>query len=337
VNTSTTGSDPVVVGYREMKSTVGVDRSFFKVLFASLGYNTQIEDPFTYKGPLDPALQTLIISYPELITQLDFRDDRIHPHKGVFLSNSLQVAGGPFLGHATDLKVEPEVRTYVPVARRVTFATRASLGFLFPSNYGDVVRNHLDPVNDPITDANRAERTRDVEIVFFRGFFSGGASSNRGFPIRGVAPHGVVPFLNPATASQQIAQSCVPTAANGYTPDPATCSVPIGGFTLWELSNELRFAISGPFSAATFCDMSDVSPHPVDIRLTHLHLSCGLGARYETPVGPIRLDVGYRVQPAQVLGFKDEQAVFNSDKVEGLPPTILGAPIAIAIGIGEAF
>jgi outer membrane protein insertion porin family/translocation and assembly module TamA len=337
VNTAETGSAPVVVGYREVKSAVGVDRSFFKVFFASLAYNTQVEDPFTYKGPLDDTLRTLILSYPELTTQLDFRDDRIHPRKGVFLSNSLQVAGGPFLGHASDVKVEPEVRTYVPITRRVTFATRASLGFLLPFNYGDVVRNHLDPTNDPVTDANRADRVRDIEIVFFRGFFSGGANSNRGFPIRGIAPHGVVPFLNPATAAQQIAQKCVPTASNNFTPDPATCSIPIGGFTLWELSNELRFAVSGPFSAATFCDMSDVSPHPVDIRPTHLHLSCGLGARYETPVGPIRLDVGYRVQPLQVLGFRSEDAVVKSDPVEGVQPKLFQVPIAIAIGIGEAY
>jgi outer membrane protein assembly factor BamA len=337
VNTTSTGSDEVVVGYHEMKSTIGVDRTFFKFLYVSLGYNTQIEDPFTYKGPLDPALRTLVISYPELITQLDFRDDRIHPHKGIFLSNSVQVAGGPFLGDAIDLKIEPEVRTYVPVHRRVTFATRASLGFLFPSNYGDVVRNHLDPLNDPITDANRAERVRDIETVFFRGFYSGGASSNRGFPIRGVAPHGVVPFLNPATASQQLALKCEPTPANNFTPDPATCSIPIGGFTLWELSNEFRFNVSGPFSAATFCDMSDVSRHPADIRLAHIHMSCGVGARYETPVGPIRLDIGYRIQPLQVLGFKSETEVFQKDPVEGLPPRIFGLPLAIAVGIGEAY
>jgi outer membrane protein insertion porin family/translocation and assembly module TamA len=146
-----------------------------------------------------------------------------------------------------------------------------------------------------------------------------------------------VPFLNPATASQQIALRCEPTKENNFSPDPATCSIPIGGFTLWELSNEFRITIAGPFSTALFCDMSDVSPQLVDVRLNHLHMSCGLGARYDTPVGPIRLDIGYRIQPMQVLGFASEDDASIADPVEGRPPKLLGAPIAVAIGIGEAY
>ena len=332
VKTRPSPDDPVV-GYAELKVGAGADRAFGK-FYAALGHNVQLEAPFAYKGALDPALKTLLVSYPSLTTSLDFRDDRIHTHKGIYLANELQVAGGPFGGDAQDVKVQPEVRTYIPLGKKVTFATRASVGFLFSSNYGDVVQNRL---AEPLTDANRAARVRDIETVFFRGFFSGGSTSNRGFPIRGIAPHGVVPFLNPQTASQQVRLNCDPSAQNNFSPDPASCSIPIGGFTLWELSNELRFAIAGPFHAATFCDMSDVSPHPGNIRLSHLHLSCGIGARYETPVGPIRLDVGYRIQPAQVLGFASEQAVARSDPTEGTPTTLLGVPIAIAFGIGEAY
>ena len=324
------GNDDPVVGYYEFKGATGVDRTFGK-LFASLGYNAQVEQPFAYKGALDPDLKLLVITYPELIAHLDFRDDRIHPHKGVYLENGLQVAGGP--GLATDVKIEPEVRTYIPIAKKITFATRATVGFLFPANYGDFIRNHL---NDTPPTVTRAERVKDIETVFFRGFFSGGASSNRGFPIRGIAPHGVVPFLNPATAAQQVRSRCDPTAADFNPSDPG-CLISIGGFTLWELSNELRFNVVGPFSAATFCDMSDVSPHPGNVRLDHMHLSCGLGARYETPVGPIRLDVGYRVQPFQVLGSANEAEVYSKDHSEGIQPTLFGVPVAIAFGIGEAF
>ena len=330
-----TETDEPVVGYTEFKGAAGLDRTFGK-LFVGFGYNAQVEYPFAYKGTLDPALRTLVISYPELVTRLDFRDSRLHPKKGIYLANALQVAGGPFQGDVRDVKVQPEVRTYLPIRRRVVFATRAALGFLFASNYGDVVRNHLDPRTDPLTPENRDERVRDIETVYFRGLFSGGASSNRGFPIRGIAPHGVVPFLNPSTASRQIAARCNPTRLNP-TPDPVACAIPIGGFTLWELSNELRVAVAGPFSAAAFCDMSDVSPRAANIRLDHLHLSCGLGARYETPVGPIRLDLGYRIQPLQVLGYKDEAAVTAGEPLEGKQPTFLGVPLALALGIGETF
>jgi outer membrane protein insertion porin family/translocation and assembly module TamA len=88
--------------------------------------------------------------------------------------------------------------------------------------------------------------------------------------------------------------------------------------------------------------MGDVSPHEIGqsggLRLDHLHLSCGLGGRYDTPVGPVRVDIGYRVQPLQVLGYKDEAAAHNADlsNPNGLP-TPLGIPLALAIGIGEAF
>jgi outer membrane protein insertion porin family/translocation and assembly module TamA len=348
VQTKPNPADPVT-GYREIKGAVGVDRTFWKKLYVSLSYDVQVEDPFGYKDPVDPDLSTLIISYPELVTHLDFRDDHDHPHAGVYVANDFQIAGGFLGGEARDVKIQPEVRTYIPVARKVTFATRGSLGMLFPFNYGQVIENQL---NDPLTRGDRAARVHDMQTVLFRGLSSGGPTSNRGFPLRGVSPHGVVPFLNPSTASSQVAGSCLPVLVMDKPGQPAhyalpttsqatDCSASIGGFTLWELSNEIRFTVHGPLSAATFCDMGDVSPHPVGkgqaFRFEHLHLSCGIGARYDTPVGPIRLDVGYRIQPLQVLGFSSETAAYNADPSNGLQPTILGLPIAIAVGIGEAY
>jgi outer membrane protein insertion porin family/translocation and assembly module TamA len=119
--------------------------------------------------------------------------------------------------------------------------------------------------------------------------------------------------------------------------NPQSCFLPAGGFTLWELQNEVRVDISGPLSAAIFCDMGDVSPSEGNIRLGYLHLSCGVGAAYDTPAGPIRVDIGYRVQPLQVLGYKNETAAYNANPLNGAQPTILGVPLAIAIGIGQAY
>jgi outer membrane protein assembly factor BamA len=328
-----------IVGYREVKGATSVERSYGKT-YTSLGYNLQVENPFTYRGPLDPALSTLVISFPELMTSLDLRDDRVHPHKGFFVSNSLQVAGGIFGGTARDVRIQPELRTYLPIGPNITFATRATIGWLLPSNYGDVVQHHLgDNSGDP------TERVRDIETVYFRGFFSGGPNSNRGYPIRGIAPHGAVPFLNPATAAGQVAANCDPNAVactGGPEDAPgcynaSACSIPIGGFTMWELSNEVRFDLKGPLSAALFCDMSDVSAGRSDIRLSHLHLACGGGIRYDTPVGPIRFDLGYRIQPLQVVGQRNEDDVARTDPIEGAPPKLLGIPLAFAFGIGEAY
>lgn len=329
VDPNATADDPIV-GFREVKWTAGAERRIWKLL-ANLGYSVQIESPFTYRGTLDPSLSTLVLLYPQLITTLDFRDDPVHPHSGAYVSNNLQLAGWAGGGSARDVRVQPEARVYVPVTRWTTLATRASVGFLFPSDYGDVIQYHL---HDQLTDANRTALVRDIETIYWRGFFSGGPSSNRGFPLRWIAPHGVVPFLNPATASQQIALNCNPNSPSLNT---EACSIPIGGLTLWEFSSELRYRIAGAFTSSLFCDMGDVSRHRAELRFKYLHLSCGAGARYDTPVGPIRLDVGYRVQPLQVLGFRNEQAVWQHDHVEGLPPTIFGIPMAISVGIGEAY
>ena len=72
----------------------------------------------------------------------------------------------------------------------------------------------------------------------------------------------------------------------------------------------------------------------MDIRLDHPHLSCGLGARYDTPVGPVRLDIGYRIPGLQYPG----QGQPSVDAVEqGNIGTIFGVPMAVAFGIGESF
>jgi outer membrane protein insertion porin family/translocation and assembly module TamA len=341
-------ADAPVVGYREIKAPIGVDRVFFQKLFLALDYAVQVENPFAYVQALDPALETIVLSFPELVAHLDFRDNRVKPHSGVYLGNRFQVAGGIFGGTATDVREQPEVRTYLPIAHGVTFATRASVGFTWASNYGQnwaaelersaAISTPLAPGASPDALAAqaiaRAQLVHDAQIIYFRGFFSGGPSTNRGFPLLGVAPHGVVPFLNPATAATQVRFSCDPSQP-GF--NPQSCFLPVGGFTLWEFQNEVRFDVSGPLSASVFCDMGDVSPSEGDIRLSHLHLSCGVGAAYETPVGPVRVDVGYRVQPLQVLGYRNETDAFNADPVNGEQPTIFGLPLAIAIGIGEAY
>src|SRR5262249_52416880 len=108
--------------------------------------------------------------------------------------------------------------------------------------------------------------------------------------------------------------------------DPRLCEVALGGLSLWEASAELRFPIEGALGGVTFVDASNVSPKRFDLRVDP-HLSVGFGLRYDTPVGPVRLDVGYRIPGLQRPGPGPEPWVRD----------FLGMPIAVAAGLGEAF
>ncbi|MBK7772999.1 MAG: BamA/TamA family outer membrane protein [Sandaracinaceae bacterium] len=79
-----------------------------------------------------------------------------------------------------------------------------------------------------------------------------------------------------------------------------------GGTRLWEANLELRVPISQNLWLATFADMGDASREE-RFRFNYLQLSVGGGVRYYTIVGPIRVDVGFRVPGAQVLGGGDQR------------------------------
>lgn len=307
--------DDPVIGYLDTHGAVGLRRSFWKLQLA-LRKHVEYAKPFDYIGDLDPLLEDVVLGYPELVARLDLRDDPVAPHKGLHVETLFQSA---LYLDGKDVKVQPRVKGYVPLADEVTLALRATVGFLFPFDYGDTIERQL---SEGLGATTRAE-VRDLQLLYFRGFFGGGPSSNRGYPPRTLGPHAPVPFLNPASAA----------AALECTNDQATsaCSVPIGGSTMWDASVELRYPIYDPLRGATFCDAADVAPGTTDLRFNRLHLSCGTGLRYGTPVGAIRLDLAVRIPGAQVIG---EEPIA---RVEGDPGTIFGAPLNVSFGIGETF
>jgi outer membrane protein assembly factor BamA len=330
LNSTYQSSAAPIVGYFDYRAAVSVERSYHR-LYASLSQNVQLNVPFIYKGDRDPDLAPELISYPALYTTLDLRNDPIHPHSGVFLGNDLELAG--LGGDARDLKLQPDVRVYVPVSKRVTLAARGSIGLLFAQNYGQTVANNAlkgrpGPGELPATGTDeRKSWVRDVQLMFLRGFFSGGPGSNRGYAPREIGPHGVVPFYNHGQ-SKTGTQQGVDCTAGSSSYDPAVCDLPLGGFTLWEAGLELRFPLAGELAGTVFSDASDVSPRRLEFRFNRPHLSVGFGLRYDTPVGPVRLDLGYRVPGAQApAGATDE----------GTPGKTLGLPLAASFGIGEAF
>ncbi|MEM1022057.1 MAG: BamA/TamA family outer membrane protein [Myxococcota bacterium] len=105
-----------------------------------------------------------------------------------------------------------------------------------------------------------------------RRYFSGGAQSHRGFPNRRLAPS---------------------------IEDDDGDITPLGGEHELELSIELRqdlFQLFGnTLGIVAFVDGADVAQGLRDLEVPNLHWAPGLGLRYETPVGPVRFDIGYRV------------------------------------------
>jgi outer membrane protein insertion porin family len=130
------------------------------------------------------------------------------------------------------------------------------------------------------------------DVPTSEGFFSGGETTLRGFPINGAGPQRTVPACsNPA--------------------DPSTCvnlQVPIGGRQLFILNSELRFplGIKEGLGAAVFYDGGNVYRA---INISHFIQdytnTIGVGFRYKTPVGPIRFDIARNLNP--VTGVKATQ------------------------------
>lgn len=72
---------------------------------------------------------------------------------------------------------------------------------------------------------------------------------------------------------------------------------PIGGYSLFEASAELRFPLYRQLKGVLFLDGGNVFPDPYQFDLGALRYGGGFGFRYLTPVGPIRIDLAYKLNP----------------------------------------
>jgi outer membrane protein insertion porin family len=106
----------------------------------------------------------------------------------------------------------------------------------------------------------------DNRYPLFERFFAGGATSVRGYQRWRLGPL---------------------SSAND----------PLGGLSLIEGSLELRRPIWRELSGALFVDFGQVSLRSFDVPIDDLQFSSGFALSYTTPIGPLRLDVGFPFKP----------------------------------------
>jgi len=70
---------------------------------------------------------------------------------------------------------------------------------------------------------------------------------------------------------------------------------PRGGDAEVVLNAELRVPIRGKIAGVVFADGGNVFARAGDLDLTELRGSVGFGGRYRSPIGPIRIDLGFKL------------------------------------------
>lgn len=115
-------------------------------------------------------------------------------------------------------------------------------------------------------------------------FFSGGGTTLRSFPINQAGPQRIVPFCNVLEGES----GCVDV------------TVPVGGRQLFILNSELRFplGIKKSLGGVVFYDGGNVySAISFKEFANNYTNTIGLGLRYATPIGPLRIDFAHNLNP----------------------------------------
>ena len=228
-----------------------------------------------------------LFEQPTLVSQFgvtwarDARDNPADATKGSFNSFDFGIADTAIGSSASFLRMYYQNSTYHPLGRRFSFARAFRFGV-------------LQPYKDTVSLAFPAQTSAVQLIPLPERFFAGGGTSLRGFALNQAGPRDL----------------------NGF---------PVGGQAILEFNQEIRFPMRLPFvgsalGGAIFYDGGNVysrlsritfraySPAPVfnpakpteclyncTNELNYFAHTVGFGLRYSTPVGPIRIDLGFPI------------------------------------------
>jgi outer membrane protein insertion porin family len=193
----------------------------------------------------------------------DTRDDLLEPQKGTFLSSDGTLAARGIGSEVGYIKTFLQGFWYRNLGRpNLVFAGGARLG---------VARGFLRVVNT--IDENgvpQAVPVRDLPAT--ERFFVGGDTTIRGYAFDSVGAPDTI-------------------TARGF---------PRGGDAEVVLNAELRTPVYGPVGAVVFVDGGNVFARTSDLDLSNLRGSVGFGARYRSPIGPIRVDIGFKLDRRRI-------------------------------------
>ena len=242
-----------------------------------------------------PILQTAI--GPNLF--YDRRDDIIDPHNGYYLSAATKYAfplakcpdvvpeGKPCTDYADYLKYSGQAAYFRPFGTGV-FAVSARAGGI--NSYGD---------------------PRGVPVPIAERFFAGGRSTNRAFDtdLLGITGETVDQDTLATVHEGDGVGSCADRYPQlGVPGSNFDCDAGpriVGGNAFLAFNAEFRFPIVGNLGGTVFYDIAQVWKNPKDIRLSFggtngMRQGTGVGLRYMTPIGPVRVEYGWPVSSRDV-------------------------------------
>ena len=229
-------------------------------------------------SPLVAPQEIPILSQPVQVAELaanyrrDRRDDPLDTHRGSYNSVQFALAKSYGDGFANFARIDLQNHWYHPLNAdgTVILARSTQIGVELPFGPRSLIS-----FTNPVSGATSSSLQYVVPLP--ERYLSGGSDSLRGFAINQAGPR-----------------------------DPIT-AFPVGGEAMLVNNLELRFPLIGPnIGGVVFYDLGNVystprqmvrslfrwrPPSATDNDFTS-H-TVGLGLRYRTPVGPVRLDTGY--------------------------------------------
>ncbi len=227
--------------------------------------------------------QPVRIGMPSVSYVQDHRDNPADAHSGFWNTLDVGYASKYFGSQRTFARVLARNATYTSLWRNLVLARQTQLGAIIPFD--------VEP------------GTSDFEAIPLpERFYGGGGISMRGFGNNQAGPRDI------GTANEL--PGPVITPPTGF---------PIGGNALFFNNVELRFPLLGPnISGVLFEDMGNVYTTFSNISLRYTQASrqdtnyavqaAGFGVRYKTPLGPVRVDLSYVLNPTRYTGFSTNES-----------------------------